>query len=37
VPAGPVEDDDGMGAFFDSLGDLGQMKGHGLGIAAGQD
>ena len=37
MPAGPIEEDDGVGAGGYSLGDLGQMQGHGGGGAAGQD
>lgn len=37
MPAGLVEDDDGMGAFFDGQRDLGQMQGHSIGVTAGQD
>jgi hypothetical protein len=35
VPAGLIEQDDGMGARCHGLGDLGQMQGHGGGGAAG--
>lgn len=37
VPAGLVEQEDGMGAGRDGARDLFQMQGHGVGGAAGQD
>jgi hypothetical protein len=37
VPAGLVENDDGVGSFFYGLGDFYQMQAHGFRIAAGQD
>ena len=37
MPSGLVEDDDGMRVRRHGSGDLGQMQGHGVGIAAWQD
>ena len=37
MPAGLVENDDGVGSFFHGLGDLGQMQAHGFRTTAGQD
>ncbi len=37
MPAGLIEDDDGVGVRFDDPRDLLQVEGHGLGVAAGQD
>ena len=37
MPAGLVEDDDGVSSFLDGLGDLCQMQAHGFRITAGQD
>ncbi len=37
MPAGLIEEDDGMGLRFDDLGDFRQVESHGLCVAAGQD
>ena len=37
VPAGLIHEQDGMGALRDGLRDLGQMQGHGRGVAEGQN
>ncbi len=37
MPAGLIEDDDGVGARFDGPRDLLQVEGRALGVAAGQD
>ncbi len=37
MPAGLIEDDDGVGARFDSPRDLLQVEGHGFAVAARQD
>jgi len=37
MPSGLIEDHDGVGAGIDSGADLGQMRGHGRGVAPGHD
>ena len=37
MPAGLIEDDDGVGFILDGLGDLCEMQAHGFRVAAGQD
>ena len=37
MPSGPIDQEDGMGAWCHGFGDLRQMQGHRVGVAPGQD
>lgn len=37
MPSGLIEEQDGMSPWRHGLGDFGQMQGHSLGVAGGQD